>query len=55
VPTIAWIFIGIVVAWGLILAVILTVAVKSGKLQLKRGGAPGIDGGSRGSDSSLNL
>ena len=54
-PAIAWIFIGLVVVWGLILAVIFTVAVKSGKLRLKKGGAPGIDGGSRGSDSSLNL
>jgi hypothetical protein len=54
-PTIAWIFIGLVLVWGLILGVILTVAVKSGKLRVKKGGAPGIDGASRGSDSSMNL
>ena len=45
-PTFAWILIGFFVAWVLIIAVIFTFAVRSGKLKLKKGGAPGTGSGS---------
>ena len=54
-PTFFWIALGIVVAFGLLLAVVFTVLVKAGKLKVKKGGAPGISGSSGSSDSSFNL
>ena len=49
------IFILAVVIFAAIVAIAIGVALSSGKIALKKGGAPHIDGGSRGSDSSLNL
>ena len=53
-PTFFWIALGIVLAWGLLIAVVATLLVKTGKLKLKKGGAPGTSS-SGGFDSSMNL
>ena len=44
-PTFFWIALGIVLVFGLLLAVIFTVLVKAGKLKVKKGGAPGTGSG----------
>ena len=53
-PTFFWIALGLVLAWGVLIAVVATVLVKTGKLKLKKGGAPGTSS-SGGFDSSTNL
>ena len=40
-PTFFWIALGLLLAWGVLIAVVATVLVKTGKLKLKKGGAPG--------------
>ena len=53
-PTFFWIALGIVLAWGLLIAVVATLLVKTGKLKLKKGGAPGTSSAG-GSDASSTL
>jgi hypothetical protein len=54
-PTFFWIALGIVLAFGLLLVVIFTVAVKAGKLKVKKGGAPGTSSSSGGVDPGSML
>jgi hypothetical protein len=54
-PGFFYVALGLFLAWVALIAIVLTIAVKSGKLKLKKGGAPGIDRGSGGSDSSMQL
>jgi hypothetical protein len=53
-PTFFWLALGLVLAFGLLIAVVATVAVKTGKLKLKKGGAPGTSS-SGGFDSGSML
>jgi hypothetical protein len=52
-PTFFWLALGVVLAFGVLLAIVFTVAVKAGKLKVKKGGAPGTSSSSGGIDSSM--
>ena len=53
-PTFLWIALGLVLAWAVLIAVVATLLVRTGKLKLKKGGAPGT-GSSGGFDSGSML
>jgi|EndMetStandDraft_5_1072996.scaffolds.fasta_scaffold3813414_1 hypothetical protein len=44
-PSFVWLILGLFVAWIVIVAVIGTLLVKSGRFKLKKGGAPGTSSG----------
>lgn len=49
------IFIYAVVAFAVLIVLLVVLGMVFGGLRLKKGGAPGIDGSSGGSDSTMNL
>ena len=54
-PTFVWLALGIVIAFGVLLAIVFTLAVKAGKLKVKKGGAPGTSSSGGGFDSGSML